>query len=211
MFDMDGKLIEVDFDIQKWKEELKKNTLRPIYWDSYNLGINRKCFPVVGLSWFEANAYCKWLCLHWADLTERQINPTITPSAIRLPSQEEWLISTGAKKESNRFPWNKSDEITKNIKDILRRANVYESGIGKTTSVCLYPLGSSYPSELWDVAGNVFEWSATLSDKSQETLFINGGSYYYDHEFALCSSRFWYPPDGRGPYLGFRVMILSKM
>ena len=210
VFDKDGLLVEVEFDVQTWIKKFRKYSLRPKYWDNYNLGSSKKCFPVVGVSWFEASAYCRWLQHNWDCLEEKDINSSLTPDTIRLPSREEWLTAAGSKNNSNRFPWNKPNEITDDVNEMLRRLNVYESGIGKTTSVCLYPLGRSNPYELWDMAGNVFEWSASLSDESQETFHINGGSFYYDHEFALCSSRFWYPPDGVGPYLGFRVVLVAK-
>jgi iron(II)-dependent oxidoreductase len=99
------------------------------------------------------------------------------------------------------------------LKEILRRSNVKESGIGRTTPVNAYPLGKS-PYGVMDMAGNIWEWQANYSGhdfRGEKTLSLRGGSWRYDGgrarvSFRLGSSR----PDGRFDYFGFRVVLLPS-
>ena len=63
---------------------------------------------------------------------------------------------------------------------ILARANTSESGIGGTSPVAMYPLGESKPFGLWDVAGNVWEWTDSWYDKEQRGRVVRGGSWHYN-------------------------------
>jgi hypothetical protein len=71
----------------------------PAFWHDPHFGRDHKGLPVVGLSWFETNAYCQWLLKHWqeADFLEALANPALHPKEIRLPTEIEWVhfISVG--------------------------------------------------------------------------------------------------------------------
>lgn len=45
------------------------------YWDDEDFGISNPDNPVVGISWYEANAYCNWLMKHWSELSESRPIP----------------------------------------------------------------------------------------------------------------------------------------
>ncbi len=78
-----------DYDIQN-------GILLPRYWRGLRFGVAYKTAPVVGISWYEANAYCKWL------ITQQEINElrwfssiTDQPIFFRLPTETEWVAAAG--------------------------------------------------------------------------------------------------------------------
>lgn len=142
------------------REELKKSkskVLLPRYWDYDDFGKLHPNHPVVGISWYEANAYCEWLFQNWGVLPESKANPSLKPGAIRLPLETEWQKAAGGATPEGRYAWDEPGVATTSLKEILRRANVDASGIGHTTPVNAYPLGKS-PFGVMDMCGNVWEW-----------------------------------------------------
>ncbi|MBN1260698.1 MAG: SUMF1/EgtB/PvdO family nonheme iron enzyme [Anaerolineae bacterium] len=106
---------------------------RPFNWDpaERTFSEGRANFPVVLVTWEEAQAYCAW-------------------KGGRLPTEMEW--ERAARGDDGRlFPWGSEVEIT--------RANVRETGIGSLTPVGVFLEGIS-PYGLFDMAGNVWEWMA---------------------------------------------------
>jgi formylglycine-generating enzyme required for sulfatase activity len=191
-----------------WKflrENLKEGkVLMPRYWDDAKFGESRPGAPVVGISWWEANAYCKWLLRHWSDLEEGRQGIS-KPEIIRLPLESEWVLAAGGE-SGNRHAWG----VLKNKEAITRFANTSESGIGRTTPVWMYPQGASSPDGkslqgLMDMSGNVWEWQANYYGKEHNTLGLRGGSWLNDDDGARVSVRNFNHPGSRVNDIGFRV------
>jgi formylglycine-generating enzyme required for sulfatase activity len=176
----------------------------PRFWNDPRFGIARRGVPVVGLTWYEANACCCWLLRHWGQ-DEKDANPGWTPQALRLPAEAEWALAAGGA-GSDRFPWDAPGKITESEDEITRRANVNESRIGCTTPVGMYPLGVSWPFGLWDLAGNVFEWQANFYDKGHKGLSLRGGSWNLSCSYARVALRNYVRPDAQWYNRGFRVV-----
>ena len=105
---------------------------------------------------------------------------------VRLPTDAEWLRLAGGEKEGKkeRYPWDVpgSGRVTELRKGRRQDSDPgagqhHESGIGGTSPVAMYPLGESKPFGLWDVAGNVWEWTDSWYDKEQSGRVVRGGSW----------------------------------
>lgn len=145
--------------------------------------------PVVGVTWYEAVAFCKWLeekikianCkLH--DAQGNTLAICDSPFVIRLPSEAEWekaargglLLPTISNANAFASPNNLTTQhpnpnparrypwgTSPDLDEVdPNRANYADTGIGATSAVGCFPGGaSSYGVE--DMSGNTWEWCAT--------------------------------------------------
>jgi formylglycine-generating enzyme required for sulfatase activity len=68
----------------------------------------------------------------------------------------------------------------------------------------MYPQGSSRPFGLQDMAGNVWEWTASWYSEKQGGRVLRGGSWYYNQGRARVSIRASSTPDYADYNIGFR-------
>jgi len=122
-------------------------------------------YPVVGVSWEQATAYCVWRTDLYKSSTNLPPGQFIEP--FRLPTEGEWEYAARAGKNENKYPWgagelqSEKDCFRGNFK--LGEGNYTEDGHLITSRV-----GSFAPSEfgLYDMAGNVAEWTSTYYSES---------------------------------------------
>ncbi|MFQ5514845.1 MAG: formylglycine-generating enzyme family protein [Myxococcota bacterium] len=108
----------------------------------------------------------------------------------RLPTEDEWEAACRGL-EHRRFPW--GPEWGSN-----RRAQVQASG---TAPVDAHPAGAT-PSGILDLAGNVFEWTASKFDAQRATL--RGCAWDDAPGTCRCAFRHGRPAEARHILIGFR-------
>jgi formylglycine-generating enzyme required for sulfatase activity len=165
---------------------------------------------VVGVTWYEAVAYCRWLTAALDD-----------GYSYRLPTEAEWeRIARGplpspsggrglALAVRRRYPW--GDEWEEG------RANTRELDLGRTTPVGIFPDGASAEGVL-DLAGNVWEWCSSAQapypydatdgredPTRSDARILRGGACWDDRDNARSVSRIWVDPDHCNDIIGFRV------
>jgi formylglycine-generating enzyme required for sulfatase activity len=160
----------------------------PDHWPEGAYPPNKSNHPVVNVSWDDAVAYCRWLS-------------EATGKECRLPTEAEWEKAAGWDVEKGlkrTYPW--SDQFDASL------CNTSESGIGDTTPVGVYPGGAS-PYGVMDMAGNVWEWTATESEREKGLKVLKGGSWADRSDSARVGSRYLALPDFLilNLYYGFRV------
>ncbi|MBI1299718.1 SUMF1/EgtB/PvdO family nonheme iron enzyme [bacterium] len=172
-------------DLERWGDWRKG----PRYWG--NPRFDRDTQPVVGVSWYEAVAYCEWLTAQLRALGEIGQN-----EEIRLPTMKEWMRAARSTHGSE-YPWNGDFD--------LALANTKESNLGQTTPVHMYQNGKS-PEDVWDLAGNVWEWS---NDRDTDRWpWLKGSSWYNDAKNAQTSARRYGNPSYGSDDLGFRLVVV---
>ena len=156
--------------------------------------------PVVGVSWFDASAYCLWLSMLDAAAGGGVEKPG---RAYCLPREVEWEWAAAGRAPDGglrEYPWpvEKGEPNDK-------LAN-YRGNVGATTPLGRYPDGAT-PEGLMDMAGNVWEWMENRYAKSTgRARSLRGGSWYYDEYGLRCSGRDCFHPEYRNYYVGFRVV-----
>jgi formylglycine-generating enzyme required for sulfatase activity len=174
---------------------------------SYDFGepFNLPNHPVVGVTWYEAVAYCLWLTEQLREKGELGLDEEIT-----LPSEAEW--EKAARGTDGRiFPWGKDADP--------ERANYGDTGIGTTSAVGCFP-GGVGPYGVEDLSGNVWEWCRTKWEGDYEDYqgdddleggsprVVRGGAFSDSAWLVRCASRFGDSPFSRLRFYGFRVVVV---
>ncbi|MCB1909750.1 MAG: SUMF1/EgtB/PvdO family nonheme iron enzyme [Rhodocyclaceae bacterium] len=151
--------------------------------------------PAIMVSWFDAMAFCAWLT--------RQLE-CANGTVIRLPTEWEWQWVAQAGSEAREYPWGKDWQPA--------RVNSFESGIGRTTAVGMYPLGATAKLPVMDLAGNVWEWCLNEYDVPDRvdpgvgaSRVLRGGSWGNHPRSCRAAHRDDLSPGNRLDGIGFRV------
>jgi len=191
----------------------------PQYWSHSRYGQERRGCPVVGVSWYEAEAYCRWLTdlLRRARAEEAGLPAEDQALAadllaagaaeVRLPTEGEWQALAGGTAVGGRYPWDPPQgPATGKADAILARANTKEADLGGPTPVAMYPLGESAPFGLMDLAGNVWEWTTSEHEGLSGSRVLRGGAWSWDQGVARCAGRYGYDPSRSSGLFGFRCV-----
>lgn len=168
-----------------WEWKIQNNIARPDSWEDAELKLAEH--PVVGVSYYEAEAYSKW-------------------AGKRLPTEREW--ERAARGEDGRaYPW--GDQFDKNAcnsgKSFLQSPARNFSISIQTTPVTKHPNGVS-PFGCYDMVGNVSEWCADWYDEKKESRVLRGGSWGNLPVDLRVSSRYWSLASGQYDFVGFRLV-----
>lgn len=187
-------------------------------------------YPVVGVTWQQAKAFCNWRTKQLNGFQELIKNPGVMD--YRLPSEVEWEYAARGGHQMTLYPWgsyytrNDEGSYVANFKP-LRGNYVADSRLNITTQKVANYLPNTYG--LYDMAGNVAEWTSNAYDESGYEMIsdfspdfqynarpddqpamkrkvIRGGSWKDIAYFIQVSTRSFEYQDSAKSYIGFRCV-----
>jgi iron(II)-dependent oxidoreductase len=186
-----------------WRWRCETGAVHPVYWQPRDTGFDVRRYdrtialaphqPVIHVSWFEADAYCRW-------------------ANRRLPTEAEWELAASTK-EKRRFPWGDAPPSS-------AHANL-DGARGGPVDVAAFAAGdSAYGCR--QMIGNVWEWTSTdfapyegfVVDPYAEYSapwfasvhkVLRGGCWATRARLLRNTWRNFYPPHRRDVLAGFRT------
>jgi formylglycine-generating enzyme required for sulfatase activity len=193
-----------------WKQIPGNGLIQPRFWNLSETpwdtcqASNLPNAPVIGVSWFEALAYCQWLS-------------AVTGQKFTLPTEAQWERAARGTGAGSKYPWgNVWDGTAANWDDSGKT-----DGFSFTAPVGHFERGKT-PGGCYDLAGNAWEWcldwyaeyAATASDNPTGPLLgservVRGGSWKSISRTLRTAARTKLGPVSANTHVGFRLVRVS--
>ena len=173
----------------------------PAGWKDGKIPPGQADFPVTGISWHDAQAYCAWL-------TQRGTGGVV----FRLPTEAEWEYAARGQ-DGRLFPWGNfwrdglanTGQALGSGQTLLLPVNVEPNNTRDRSALGICGMG-----------GNVCEWTASdfevypgssyrPTEADRACKVYRGGHFASPLRDALATSRKWTRPEKTSPFVGFRV------
>ena len=166
----------------------------PPFWNEPDF--NHPQQPVVGVSWFEASAYCTWLS-------------SVSGRPVRLPTEAEWEHAARCDADGKLYPW--GDVPPQSLPDYDKRWQTGPEPVGHYAANAF---------GLYNMCDNVHEWcsdwyqadyysvSPVRNPRGPDTgtrRSSRGGSWRHHIKVSRCAARSSIPPEFQYADYGFRV------
>lgn len=212
-------------DTLVWVRQFAYSANEPIA-QQYNWFPAFNNYPVVGVNWNQAAAFCNWRTAQWRG--ERERNRQFFEGEFTLPNEMQWEWAARGGRNEAPYPWggpyllNKKGCYLANFKPL--RGNYAADG-----GLYTVPVDRYYPNDygLYNMAGNVSEWTATtyfgnayqtVADVNPNLNYrirendpqwmrrkvVRGGSWRDVAYYLQNGTRDWEYADTAKAYIGFR-------
>ena len=181
-------------------------------------------YPVVGVTWEQAHAFCNWRTNYFNNASDTRAQ------AYRLPTEAEWEYAARGGRPMAMYPWGNNYARDANG-CFFANFKPYRGSYNDDTGTTTMKVAQFRPNDfgLFDMAGNVSEWTNNAYDDATNTNIhdlnpdfsymarkedpdvlkrkvIKGGSWKDISYFMQCGVRTYeYQYESR-PYIGFRCV-----
>jgi formylglycine-generating enzyme required for sulfatase activity len=155
----------------QWVQDQERR--QPSYWEDKS--VNQPEQPVVGVTWYEADAYCRW-------------------TGKELPTDAQWE-ETCRGPERRLYPWGDKPLETDGGTTGSTSDEIQNAVVGSTPQ-------AQTPDGIYDLAGSVLEWTAT--EKSGQEYILRGGSGPATSTYVGCNVSHVLLPSITANFIGFR-------
>lgn len=185
-------------------------------------------YPVVGVSWEQATAFANWR----TDFLRRSLGREgVYIEPYRLPTEAEWEYAARAGKSENMYPWDGDLPMTEDQGCFYANFKPQEGNFVQDGHLITSRVGTYSPNDfgLYDMAGNVSEWTSTAYTESIDKLtsdlnpeyrynaaledpykmkrkIVRGGSWKDVAHNVRSDLRMWEYQNEQRSYIGFRCV-----
>lgn len=181
-------------------------------------------YPVVGVTWEQAQAFCNWRTMLYFG------NTLTKGEQFRLPTEAEWEYAARGGRELALYPWG-GNYIRDSRGCYLANFKPDRAGFGNDTGTTTMKVGSFAPNNfgLYDMAGNVSEWTSTAYGGANNLVVaemnpnyqynaknddpailkrkvVKGGSWKDVAYYLQCGVKTYNYQNESRPYIGFRCV-----
>ena len=183
-------------------------------------------YPVVGVSWEQAMAFSNWR----TDFLRKSLGKEgIHIEPYRLPTEAEWEYAARAGKSENKYPWDGDLPMSEDKGCFYANFKPGEGNYTRDGHIITSKVGTYAPNDfgLYDMAGNVSEWTSTAYNESVSRLtsdvnpeyrydaavddpyrmkrkIVRGGSWKDVQHNVRSDLRMWEYQNEQRSYIGFR-------
>lgn len=185
-------------------------------------------YPVVGVSWEQANAFANWR----TEFLRRSLGREgVYVEPYRLPTEAEWEFAARAGVTENMYPWEGDLPLTEEKGCFYANFKPQEGNYVQDGHLITSRVGTYSPNDfgLYDMAGNVSEWTSTAFTESVSKLtndmnpeyrynaaiedpykmkrkIVRGGSWKDVAHNIRSDIRMWEFQNEQRSYIGFRCV-----
>ncbi|QDP86025.1 gliding motility lipoprotein GldK [Chryseobacterium sp. SNU WT5] len=215
-------------DTTVWLKDFNYAYNEPLY-EGYFWHNAYKAYPVVGVTWDQARAFCNYRSKMKSDYNEALKKKKQKAMAFRLPTEAEWEYAAKGGKENATYPWGGpylQDDRGCYLANFKPKRGNYIEDEKKGTYTYTAPVKQFAKNGfgLYDMAGNVAEWTespynnstyqfaSTLNPYLSNQAYkeprksVRGGSWKDIGYLLMTGYRDYERKDSARSYIGFRTV-----
>lgn len=174
------KIVNIYPDTTVWVNDFN-NAYNEPYMRMYFSHSGYNDYPVVGVTWEQATAFCEWRTMFYKMGQPKNGRPI---ENFRLPTEGEWEFAARNGKTENKYPWDKEGTMDEKA-CFMANFKPGEGNYTKDGNLIPARVASYVPNRfgIYDLAGNVSEWTSTAYTESG-TAMMNDMNPQYKYDAA---------------------------